>query len=434
MSATATKSENKNVQVTLERSPGCRIKLNVVISPEVAQTTYAEALKSVGKTISIPKSKKNSTPEHYIMEHHEAEVQAEWRKILLQTVFQEAFSLGNASPLENENVKCDEIDNISPKTGGSLSFEYVTHPLTPVINLSDITLQNVNRRAVTKKEIDVALDKISINFATWTDVTNCPVEEGDFVILDICKADEPWNEICRNTLFQVKTGKMANWMRKSLLGKKINEFVKEISEPDYNQPELNEASFEPIEYIITIRAIKTASLPEITDDLARKAGASNLIHLKEIITADLNRLADNEVAEKLRQQVDTTLLSRFHFELPYTIVKKEKDARLHNAVALLEKQQSSQDTKKEQLAKLEKLIDAEIDRNLRLYFLLQTFARQHNIQVNSEEVARELTQLIMQNTLNLQSYQNNEDLKNKLTMQLLLIKARDYIIQHVGRQ
>lgn len=424
--------KNNNIKVKVSKEPNCKVTLKVTAFKDFVKDQYKEAVTQVGRNVAFPEDVKDKNKEKFILDNYKDQVENQCRELIIISVFREALPLTNMYPFRNDNAKCSKIDDLVLGKECKLTIEFEVNPEVPLINLDKIVLKNVKRRPITKNDIDLSIENIRVNYATWSDVPDRQVQDGDYVDLDITGALPPYPEICRQTRFCVEQGKIPGWIYKSLIGKKVNEKIEATSEPDPQQVQA-EIPFQAIKCNMIVRAIKRAVLPEIDDNLARRVGARSLSDLKERLTADLNHRADIEVSEKLRQQVDQSLLENYDFELPMTLIREEKQARILNLVNVLKRQNVSQEIINKSVQELEKSLDKNVSQDYRIFFLMNSFARQHNIVVSRDEIAQELTQQVMQNLSSPFVGLSNQEVEAKLGMQLLLRKCHDFIVEHVGR-
>ena len=77
-----------------------------------------------------------------------------------------------------------------------------------------MSLDIITPEPVEESKVTEIIDDLRLNTATWEDVTDRPLQEGDYAHLTVEKLDEPQEMLCENTLFEVVPGKMANWMMK----------------------------------------------------------------------------------------------------------------------------------------------------------------------------------------------------------------------------
>src|SRR5262249_7600353 len=154
----------------------------------------------------------------------------------------------------------------------------------------DLKLHPVKLQEVTQKHIDETIENIRLHHAEWETISDRPVQEGDFVNLDIDAIEEPGFNICKDTSFEVKEGKMGAWMRKLIIGLNVNESAEGISEKEKTNTEteceecvhnLEAQDFKPTHCRLTVKTIKKAILPALDEALAKKVGCDSVEQLRE---------------------------------------------------------------------------------------------------------------------------------------------------------
>lgn len=411
----------------MKQEPGCKITLDISVSPQAVKAAHAKAVKTINKEISLPGFRKGKAPESYVIEKYGKQIKQEWNEILLNTAFQEALNLFKIQPFNSESIKCTPPKELLIDQPTQFTVTFEASPQVPVIDLNTLTLPNLPRKPISKEDIDGVTESLQLYYAKWHEITDRPVQEGDYVDLDIDKLDEPKESICKDTRFVVRPGRMANWMKDLIIGLHLNESVEGVSEKENDSED-----FKPTNCRITIKTIKTAELPELDDSLAQKAGAHNLEDLQVQIVADLNRRADQDLLEVLRNHLDKTLLEKFHFDIPATLIAEEIKERLNNATERFKKENVPEEEIESRKEALAETMPKEVDNAYRLYFLLYSFAKKHDIKVTKEEVAQELSWRLFGQWNDQRALDPSlEDIRNRIANQMVMTRCRDYIVGHV---
>lgn len=417
--------KNDNINVVVDKQ-GSNVKLDLFVTPKATQAAYIKALKTINKEVSLPGFRKGKAPDALITENYSKHIDKEWRQILLDTGFREALGLISERPFKMETARCTEVKEISRENGTRFTIEFEAAPNVPKINLDEITLNPVSPREITQEEIDHAIENLLLYSAEWTTITDRPVQEKDYVDLDIDKLDEPTQNVCKNTRFAVIQGRMANWMRNMVIGKSVDETSEGYTEKDNESPE----DFQPVHCRITIKAIHHAALPELNDELAKKLGAPDAEKLKQRLIDDLKRRAKEEVTHQLHKQVDDQLFQRYQFDVPVSLIESDKKQRIADEIEYLKKRKMPNDAITRHIEQMEHSLNGELERTYRLLFLIFKFAQEHEITVSQEEIMEELTQQVMQgeNAPLLRGVKDPKEVRARINHHLLLRKCRDYIV------
>lgn len=437
--------KDKNVTVTVTKQPGSLVELKVYVTPEAVNAAYTSAVKAVSKEISLPGFRKGKAPQSLIIQNYEGVIQREWREIILSNGFQNALQLAKLYPYSQDSVKVTEFKNISRDTGANFTIAFEAVPSVPSINLEDLEFKHIERPAVTDKNIHEMLDFLRYYHADWKDATNRPVKEGDYVDLDIENIDvDPPESLCRDNRFEAKKGKMAKWMLKLILGHHVNDQIEGVTENDEIHAEecedqscehpAHKADFKPIRCRITIKAIKEAHLPTVDAAFATKVGAPNVAKLMEELENDLNRRADQDVRQQIRDQVEEALLQRYVFDIPASLIEDEKKHRYAFEISKLKNEGLSKDELNQRKTDLEEKVKSDAEKAYRWFFLAGQISRQFNLPVTAKEVTDELKQQMQLKERNagiLRGVTDQDQMRNMIANHLLTKKVKDFIVEHV---
>ena len=177
--------ENENIQVSLKKEPGCKISLDVFVTPESTKATYKKAVDAIRKEVSVPGFRKGKAPDSMILQNYQKHVEKEWKDLLLNNSLDEAIRLIKIFPFNNRSVKAASIKSSSQQDGSKLYFEYEASPEIPDVAPETLSIATVPLNSITDKDVENAVEELSLKSAEWSDVTDRPAQEGDFVLIDI---------------------------------------------------------------------------------------------------------------------------------------------------------------------------------------------------------------------------------------------------------
>lgn len=418
-----------NLSVNLIRKPGCLIRLEINVSPAGAKAAQAKAIKTVNKEVSIPGFRKGKAPEALVVQQFGKYVKQEWHEILLNTAFGEFLEKTKLYPFTTtqKSIKRAEVKSADLEAGAQLIMEYEAKPEVPTIDGADIILKKVKREPITPEDIEDTIRQIQLRYAEWTDITDRPVQEGDFVDLTIEALEDPPRNICTEMRFEVAAGKMGHWMRKLIIGHHANEVLEGISEKEDDDKELPDFKATPCR--ITILRIKTAQEAPLDNELAKKVGLQNIEDLRPRVEADLNRKADAEVVDQTRAQVEEILLEKYAFDIPSSLIEKQRKELLDKRVYEMSAREDPPEKMIENVKKIEGEINQELDRAYRLFFIARKLAEENNIEVYENEVMNEMMRQIMlphgQGIID--ASMNPEEARSKLFVNVLSQKVLDFL-------
>lgn len=418
--------ENEHLKVHMLRQPGCTVALDIEITPKAAEGAYQRAIKAINKEVSLPGFRKGKAPQQILLQHYSSHIDREWKEILVHTAFQETVKLINVYPLSRETIQKPDLKSASRERGAKLLITFEAHPEIPEIHPEEIALKKVEKRQLTEKEIENSLEEIRWQHASWEEITDRPLQEGDCVDVDVEDVDRPGHFICQNTRFEAIKGKMGDWMLDLILGKHVLESVEGMSERPKEMP--SEKEFQPTRCKITIKGIKVAHLPELNDELAKKVGVDSLEKLKEKVVKNLEKQIEEDVQEVLRVQIENFLAEHYSFDIPASLTQRECKNRLDYILRELHKSGKSSQEVAQQTESLKAKLEKEVKQAFQLFFLSRKIAEKHHISVSRNELVQELMMQMYTNASPIDTSMDPEEARSKIYVNLLLKKVKDFLI------
>jgi trigger factor len=427
--------KNEEVEVAVERKEGCQITLTVKSSNNCFKKAQKKAIKTVAKEVSLPGFRKGKAPDDLILKKHPKEVADQVQKDLANIVFSEAQNLAKIPLLShNASVSFNIVDS-SPDKGSTMTFSFETEPNIPSVDPSNFKLKEIKRKDVGDTEIDEALRQALFFYAEFKDITDRPIKEDDYVIIDLASLEEETPQtIFADTRFELKDKSIAQWMKKLLIGAKTGDVIDGISQPDEDLPEEEKSKYENKKVRITVKKVEEITLPELDDEFAKKLGAKDVPEMKKSIAEMLNRQSDEKVALEKRDQVNLFLIDNFHFELPSSLVQKEKEHRLKQYQNDPKFRSNWNKMSKEEKEKTEKDIEKRAKNSIDLFYLSKKIVDEAKLSISQEEIEKEA-----QFMFNSQKEQNPEE---KIPQEnyaialskIMLEKAQDYILKKSNKK
>lgn len=436
--------ENENINVKVERHPGCRVRLEVAVSPKATQASQHKAMANIRKEVSIPGFRKGKAPEAMIVKNYEKHIEREWKDTLLNSSLDEAIHLIKIYPFNRNSVKSASIKSASLENGSLLTFEYESAPEIPEIDPATLSIQSVPAKVVTEKDVEATINDLRLQSGEWTDVEDRPVQEGDFVVLDIDDISEPGRNLVRETIFQAEKGKMADWMLNLVLGMSINDIAEGMSEKESHGSDCKDCEdgthshnddFVPTKCRIMLHRIRTVVPHAVDDALAKKYGAENADLLRERVKSSLEKRAIDEQKDMQRQLMEKALFQKYPFDIPSSLVAEEVKGAKEAFINTLKEKGASQETISIETANFDKEAAPKYERDIRLFFLAQKISKQHDIKVDSSEIMEELMRQMWLNQTgqsNLNMSMDIKDMQAQIQMRLMAGKALDFLVEKSG--
>jgi trigger factor len=426
---------NDLVHVVVHRRPACCLELAIEAKPSLVARAQKEAIQMVAKEVTFPGFRKGKVPETIIAKNHAPQIDKEWQNRIADSAFQESIKLIGIPPLEKNPKVSFKMESHSMEGGAKLSLSFETVPVVPTIDPKAIRLKKVDRVDVTPENIEAMIRQIQLFFATWAEIDDRPIAQGDFIRLhlDTLEGEVP-ERVLTDVRFEVTEPSMARWMLDAVLGKKIDDVVEGISMPDTDASKEEQELLTPKKARLTILHVESPTYPELSDQLAAQLGASSVDDLRQKVAAILNKQAEETVQKALRDQVTDVLLKDYPFDLPMTLVEREVRFRLNQLLQEPEFLEYWQKMTDEARKRTVQALAEQSEKAVRIFYLCQKILNQAGLEVSPEEIEQRPQDPIGL-LLNPSGAAAQPPLEGGLQRaeafsRLLLEKAEDFLISH----
>ncbi len=375
------------MQVTVEDLSTIKKTLHIEIPQDQVARELDSAYNQLKKKAKIKGFRPGKAPRSVLERMFKKDVHADVSSRLIQESFIDALKETDLQIIGNPSLD-------PPELNADQSYHYdATVEIRPVINDIDfkgLALTKTNRR-VSDEEIDMQLKGLQEKLALLKPITeDRPAREDDFVLIDYegLKDGKPFSETQKTENFTVKIGKgqILEDFDAGLVGMKPgdNKEIKAKFPEDYFNPKL--AGLE-IDFQVALNEIRQQELPEINDDLAKKAGNySTLDELKDQIRNNLKQGYAKRSEQELNEQIFKALIKKVAFEVPEAMVEHE----LEGIVAEAERSFAYQNRSLEEMGLTrdgiaEKYRDTAV-KQVRRHLILGKIIDQENLTLSDEEL------------------------------------------------
>ncbi|MBX9744070.1 MAG: hypothetical protein K2X08_02530, partial [Chlamydiales bacterium] len=273
-----------------------------------------------------------------------------------------------------------------------LVFSFETEPTVPNVDPQLFVGTPVSRLEVGEKQIDEAVQQMRFFFAEWTPVKERPIQNGDYIIINLDTLDEEGKptRVFNEIRFEVSKERMAQWMQTLVQGAKWGDELEGVSEPDDNASEEERKEFQPKKIHLSILKVEEAQLPELNDEFAKKVGAETVKEMRESVQKLLTSQSEEAAQEALRGQVNKFLTEHYQFDLPKSLIETEKEHRKQQWLSNpTHKKRWEEEMTPDEKARFDQNLFEEANRAIRLFYLSRAIVRQANVPVTHLEVQQE---------------------------------------------
>lgn len=428
--------QNENVRFTIHHKPACIVEFDVEALEPLVKNAHKKATRTISKEVTLPGFRKGKAPDEMILKNFAKEIDKEWQQEIANACFKACAELAKIPILHRDAKITYKMKSYSP-SGALLTLSLETEPKVPHVDPKQFQLKPTKRPEVNEEKIHETIRQTQLFFANWQHIHDRPVQEGDFVLLDVDVIEEhPPTPLFSHTRFEVTEKSMAKWMRELVMGKKIGEAIEGISVPDEEASKEDKEELKPKKVRVTIKSIDTATLPALNDEFAQKLGATSLEDMTTKVTDLLNKQADAHVQETQREQVNEFLLTHYPFDLPATLIEKETQFRFRQLLQDNDFQKYWENLNADDRKKTIQTVYQQSEKAVKMFYLCRQVVTDANIRISATDIpppASSALELLI-NPQKMFHHQRNPEIEHaEAFSRLVLEKAEDYIIENGSR-
>ncbi len=424
-----------DIHLLIHKRPACRIEFEVEVSPTIVKQAHKQAVKQISKEVTLPGFRKGKAPEAIVVKNYPQQVDKEWQESIANLTFQESSKLTHI-PLLNKDTRITfKMQRHSLEEGAKLSLMFETDPEVPSVDVNKIDLKPVKRPEVNDEKVSETIRQVQLFFATWENINDRPVQEGDFVLLDVedIESDPPAN-VFSNTRFEVTEKSMAQWMRDLVLGQPAGSTVEGTSVPDESASEEDKETLKPKKVRLHIKAIEKPTVPPVDEAFAKQLGVSSIEEMHQNIERLLTSQAEAHVREKMREQINDFLLNNYLFELPHTLIEKETRFRMQQLLQDSQFQNYWESISQDERKKIIESIADQSRKAVCIFYICRKILTDAKLSVSPQDVpaypTTPLELLLAPQPHSLHPHGTSEIKQAETFSRLLLEKAQDFLISH----
>jgi trigger factor len=420
---------NTLVRFTINKKPACRVEFDVQASKELVSDAKSKALKILAKEITLPGFRKGKAPDALILKNFPNDFDKKWQELIADISFKECEKLAKV-PLLSREARITFSMKKHSADGAELTLTFETEPEIPTVDPKTFEAKHVERPTVNQEKIEETIRQVRFFFADWKKASGRPVQEGDFVILDVDVIEsEPHTPLFSGTRFEVSSKYMAKWMKDLVMGRNLGESIEGTSVADEDAKDKDD--FKPQKVKVTIKAIEQGTLPELNEEFLKKLGVNSHEELTSSIEKLLNKQADEHVKEKLHEQVNDYLLEKYPFDLPPTLIEKEAQFRMRQLGQDPNFQKYWQSLSSDEKKKTLDSIYQQSEKAVRMFYMCRKIITDAKISISPQDLPKPATtplEILMDPDQMLHYHEQSEVKHAEALSKLVLEKAADFVI------
>lgn len=418
-----------------EISPVMR-KINVTVEAEEANAALSAAVAIYRARYEIKGFRRGKAPSSVVESKYRTQLYSEATTDLINYQINEILGGLGLMPLSRIDVDSGQLVRDQEFTY-TISFEIAPDFELPDYQGLDVELEKAE---VKEEEVREVEQRILHNAATVK-----PIEEdrlaadGDIVVITFgaYKGEEIFQGIQAEN-FELTLGEKQALPEFETMLKTLKTGEKGECEVVFPADFINPAmAGETLTMRATLHSIKTRILPELTDEVAKRAGGFETVEkmqdaIRQSYLHSRQQLNKSLAQKKLLDQ----LVAKVDFPLPPSMVENRMDRLLADLEHKLDRQGKGLQSLGKSMEELREGTRAQAEEAVRGEIFLLAVAKKENLEVKPEEIDAALTQIARQNRqdlLSLKQYYEENNLIFPLKDRLLADKAIELVFERANK-
>lgn len=425
-------TDRKDIRIDAnEISPVIR-ELTIEIEATRVDAAYLDVVKQLRKTARVKGFRPGKVPLKVIKQIYAGSLGEEIERSLVQSTLADAVELAELEPVVEPQIEAE------PPVEGK-AFRYKARiEVKPEIKLPDLEALSGSRPSVDVGEDSILteLESLRERQVHWVEEPEeVAAEDGHQVTIDFVGTIDGVafeGGSGEGVDLELGSGRMIPGFEEQLVGAKSgDERDLEVEFPqEYGNQEL---AGKAAVFATKVTAIKRRELPELDDDFAKDVGDfETLDDLRAKIRENLEARLQQSSDEKLHSSLLDDLVMRTSFEVPPTMVERQLESQIQQFEKQLEGRVPEPDLRARVSQMREEGWD-EARRRVREALLLETVAKQAELEASEEEIDARLDEMAAGRGVDprtMHDMANAQGWRHAIGAEVVDAKALAHLIEH----
>ena len=379
---------------SIEKQENNLVKITITVDEKTANDAYNKTLKRIGSNINIAGFRKGKAPVNVIEKY----VGVERIKIeALESIFPMEFSK-IAQEEKLDLATQPQIENFEFEKGKDLTI-HVKAELKPEVNLAPYKDVEVEYEEFKGEEgaMEKELEALQSRFATLEKVDRAS-NNTDVVVFDFegsANGELIEHGSAKNYTLDLGHSNFIPGFAEGLVGHSAGEeFVIDVTFPEnYHEPKLKGA---PAQFKINLHEVKERKLPELNDELAKKAGKfETLDALKEDIKKYLEEAKNFENEKRKSDAIFNKIYDETKIDIQDSMIEREVEAVKEETKqnALRQGQDWQKLVEAEGVDSVNQKLRDEAIKRIKNSLIIEQITKQENIKIEQSDLLAQIQEI-----------------------------------------
>lgn len=419
------------MKVNLDKLEGLHRKLSFEVSVDQVREAFDRAYREVQKDVTLKGFRKGKAPMNIIRSQYGDRVKEGVLQELLSESYQEALRDHSLEPVGNPHIHFESF-------GDDKDFLFTAEfEVRPEVVLREYEGLPIEKKKVLVKDTEIQgiLERIQNSNPEFLPVfEDRSARDGDTVEIDFAGVvdGQPLEGAkAEGHLLELGSKSFIEGFEEGVTGMKIGESrTLNLTFPDqYHQAEL---AGKPVEFQVSLKALKQKKLLEIGDELAKKVGDfETLQSLKDQIYQDLEARQTRDSESEIKDSVLKALVEKNPVEVPKSLHQRQKELLIRDVSKRMSDQGHSTEEIEEYCRKWDDDFNASATFMIQSSFLVDALADRLSLHPSHDELHEKIKELARQSGMAedlLNTYYHRPENQSRLEFQLMEEKVVAYLV------
>jgi len=393
------------MEIEAKKVDSANAKVTAKVSKQRVEEQENKIAKKIAKDAKIDGFRKGKAPATVVKKLYKDSIEQDSIAQIFQELLKNAVEeLGQA---QDSLMGEPKVTKYEKNDDGSIDIEFEIS-FRPQVDTSKVQecLPEIKTPRVTKKEIEERINELLKSASKVKDVEDDrELKEGDIAVIDFegfvdGKAFEGGK--AEDYALEIGSGSFIPGFEEALIGMKKGE-TKEINVTFPKEYGADELAGKDAMFKVTLKKIQERVMPDISEETLLKRFLPDIEHptqedLEKTVKKQIKREKLNKLyLEELKPKMTEALIEKIDFDLPKSVVDQEIDISFRTSL-----QNKSEEEIKElqenpdKVEELRKDFEEEAKESVKLTFIVDELAKEHDIKVDDNEVVQAIYYEAMQ--------------------------------------
>lgn len=389
------------MKAQIQVTEGLQRKLNVEVPADAVKSAFSKVYGDIQKQVEIKGFRKGKAPISTIKTMYKDRVSGDVAQDLISAHYPLAIKEQNIDPINYPEFEFDD-----PSETKDFSFTAI-FDIRPEVKLKKWEGLEVEKEkfVLDEKRVEEVLTNIRNSKVTYeTVLEDRTAAMGDISVIDFdgfVEGAPLENGAGRDQNLELGSKQFIDGYEEGIVGMKVGEA--RTLNLKFPSP-YHSASLEgkPVEFRVTLKALKKKVLPEITEDLLKTIGSSQTVEeFKKTIVADIEQSEKKRIEDNFKNRLLKKLVEANPVDVPASLLKDQKAALVEDFKKRMTEQGMQATEFENYVQKWDADFAKSADEMIQSSFLIDKLAAENDLICKQEDVSLRFEEYVKQTGIEL---------------------------------